>query len=165
MREAGSPGVQEVAFTLATAVAYVQAALDAGLAVDDFAPQLSFFFNAHNNLIEEVAKFRAARRLWARLMRDRFHARDPRSMMLRFHAQTAGSMLTAQQPENNIVRVAVQALGAVLGGCQSLHTNSMDEALARPTQRPVRIAPRTQQTLACQAGVADPVDTRSGPLP
>ena len=162
MREAGSTAVQEVAFTLANAVAYVQAALDAGLAVDDFAPQLSFFFNAHNNLIEEVAKFRAARRLWARLMRDRFHARDPRSMMLRFHAQTAGSMLTAQQPENNIVRVAVQALGAVLGGCQSLHTNSMDEALALPTERAVRIALRTQQILACESGVADTVDPLGG---
>src|SRR2546425_3737032 len=162
MREAGSTAVQEVAFTLANAVAYVQAALDAGLAVDDFAPQLSFFFNAHNNLIEEVAKFRAARRLWARLMRDRFHARDPRSMMLRFHAQTAGSMLTAQQPENNIVRVAVQALAAVLGGCQSLHTNSMDEALALPTERAVRTALRTQQILAHESGVAETADPLGG---
>src|SRR5439155_7827910 len=134
----------EVAFTLANGIAYVQAALDAGLAVDAFAPQLSFFFNAHNNLLEEVAKFRAARRLWARIMRERFHARDPRALALRFHAQTAGSMLTAQQPENNIVRVAVQALAAVLGGCQSLHTNAMDEGVAVPTQRAVRIALRTQ---------------------
>jgi methylmalonyl-CoA mutase N-terminal domain/subunit len=135
IREAGSTAVQEVAFTLANGVAYVQAALDAGLDVDAFAPQLSFFFNAHNDLLEEIAKYRAARRLWARIMRDRFKARDPRSMMLRFHAQTAGSMLTAQQPENNIVRVTVQALAAVLGGCQSLHTNSMDEALSLPTER------------------------------
>src|SRR5213595_2348727 len=134
IREAGATAVQEVAFTLANGLAYVRAALDAGLAVDEFAPQLSFFFNAHNNLVEEVAKFRAARRLWARIMRDTFGARDPRSLALRFHAQTAGSMLTAQQPENNIVRVAVQALAAVLGGCQSLHTNSRDEALALPTE-------------------------------
>src|SRR5439155_991154 len=131
MREAGCTAVQEVAFTLANGMAYVRAALGAGLGVDEFAPQVSFFFNAHNNLIEEVAKFRAARRLWARIMRDEFGARDPRSQALRFHAQTAGSMLTAQQPENNIVRVAVQALAAVLGGCQSLHTNSMDEKVAR----------------------------------
>src|SRR2546426_899661 len=162
MREAGCTAVQEVAFTLANAVAYVQAALSAGLAVDEFAPQLSFFFNAHNNLVEEVAKFRAARRLWARIMRDRFRARDPRSLMLRFHAQTAGSMLTAQQPENNIVRVAVQALAAVLGGCQSLHTNSMDEALALPTERAVRIALRTQQILASESGVADTADPLGG---
>ena len=162
MREAGCTAVQEVAFTLANAVAYVQAAVAAGLDVDTFAPQLSFFFNAHNDLIEEVAKFRAARRLWARLMRDRFKARDPRSLMLRFHAQTAGSMLTAQQPENNIVRVTVQALAAVLGGCQSLHTNSMDEALALPTERAVRIALRTQQILACESGVADTVDPLGG---
>src|SRR5918996_1270109 len=162
MREAGCTAVQEVAFTLANAVAYVQAAVAAGLDVDTFAPQLSFFFNAHNDLIEEVAKFRAARRLWARLMRDRFKARDPRSLMLRFHAQTAGSMLTAQQPENNIVRVTVQALAAVLGGCQSLHTNSMDEALALPTERAVRIALRTQQILASESGVADTVDPLGG---
>jgi methylmalonyl-CoA mutase N-terminal domain/subunit len=162
MREAGSTASQEVAFTLANACAYVQAALDAGLAVDEFAPQLSFFFNAHNNLIEEVAKYRAARRLWARLMRDRFGARDPRSMMLRFHAQTAGSTLTAQQPENNVVRVAVQALAAVLGGCQSLHTNSMDEALALPTENAVRIALRTQQILAYESGVADTADPLGG---
>jgi methylmalonyl-CoA mutase N-terminal domain/subunit len=162
MREAGCTAVQEVAFTLANAVAYVQAAVDAGLDVDSFAPQLSFFFNAHNDLLEEVAKFRAARRLWARLMRERFGARDPRSLMLRFHAQTAGSMLTAQQPENNIVRVTVQALAAVLGGCQSLHTNSMDEALALPTERAVRIALRTQQILAFESGVADTVDALGG---
>jgi methylmalonyl-CoA mutase N-terminal domain/subunit len=162
MREAGSTAVQEVAFTLANGVAYVQAAVEAGLEVDSFAPQLSFFFNAHNDLVEEVAKFRAARRLWARLMRDRFGARDPRSLMLRFHAQTAGSMLTAQQPENNIVRVTVQALAAVLGGCQSLHTNSMDEALALPTERAVRIALRTQQILAFESGVADTVDPLGG---
>jgi methylmalonyl-CoA mutase N-terminal domain/subunit len=162
VREAGCTAAQEVAFTLANGVAYVTAALAAGLEVDTFAPQLSFFFNAHNHLIEEVAKFRAARRLWARLMRERFGARDPRSMMLRFHAQTAGSMLTAQQPENNIVRVTVQALAAVLGGCQSLHTNSMDEALALPTERSVRIALRTQQILAHESGTADTVDPLGG---
>ncbi|HXU88754.1 MAG TPA: methylmalonyl-CoA mutase family protein [Methylomirabilota bacterium] len=162
VREAGCTAVQEVAFTLANGIAYVAAAIAAGLEVDTFAPQLSFFFNAHNHLVEEVAKFRAARRLWARLMRDRFGARDPRSMMLRFHAQTAGSMLTAQQPENNIVRVTVQALAAVLGGCQSLHTNSMDEALALPTERAVRIALRTQQILAHESGVADTVDPLGG---
>ncbi|HXG02207.1 MAG TPA: methylmalonyl-CoA mutase family protein [Candidatus Binatia bacterium] len=162
MREAGCTAVQEVAFTLANAVAYVEAARQAGLGVDEFAPQLSFFFNAHNNLLEEVAKFRAARRLWARLMRDRFGARDPRSQMLRFHAQTAGSMLTAQQPENNIVRVTVQALAAVLGGCQSLHTNSMDEALALPSEQAVRIALRTQQILAYESGVADVADPLGG---
>jgi methylmalonyl-CoA mutase, N-terminal domain len=162
VREAGCTAVQEVAFTLANGIAYVGAAVAAGLEVDTFAPQLSFFFNAHNNLIEEVAKFRAARRLWARVMRDRFGARDPRSMMLRFHAQTAGSMLTAQQPENNIVRVTVQALAAVLGGCQSLHTNSMDEALSLPTERAVRIALRTQQVLAHESGVADTVDPLGG---
>ncbi|MBI2205886.1 MAG: methylmalonyl-CoA mutase [Candidatus Rokubacteria bacterium] len=162
MREAGSTAVQEVAFTLSNAIAYVEAARAAGLAVDAFAPQLSFFFNAHNNLLEEVAKYRAARRLWARIMRDRFGARDPRSMMLRFHVQTAGSTLTAQQPENNIVRVAVQALAAVLGGCQSLHTNSMDEALALPTERAVRIALRTQQILACESGVAETADPLGG---
>jgi methylmalonyl-CoA mutase, N-terminal domain len=133
IREAGATAVQEVAFTLADGIAYVQAALDAGLRVDEFAPQLSFFFNAHNDLLEEIAKYRAARRLWTRIMAERFGAKDPRSLMLRFHAQTAGSSLTAQQPENNIVRVAIQALAAVLGGCQSLHTNSMDEALALPT--------------------------------
>jgi methylmalonyl-CoA mutase, N-terminal domain len=162
MREAGCTAVQEVAFTLANAIAYVEAARGAGLAVDQFAPQLSFFFNAHNNLIEEIAKFRAARRLWARLMRDRFGARDPRSLMLRFHAQTAGSMLTAQQAENNIVRVTVQALAAVLGGCQSLHTNSMDEALSLPSERAVRIALRTQQILAHESGLAETADPLGG---
>jgi methylmalonyl-CoA mutase, N-terminal domain len=162
MREAGCTAVQEVAFTLANGIAYVQAAVDAGLGVDVFAPQLSFFFNAHNSLLEEVAKFRAARRLWAHIMRERFAARDPRSLALRFHAQTAGSMLTAQQPENNIVRVTVQALAAVLGGCQSLHTNSMDEALALPTERAVRIALRTQQILAHESGVADVADSLGG---
>ncbi len=135
IREAGSTAVQEVAFTLADAIAYVEAARTAGLSVDDFAPQLSFFFNAHNGLLEEIAKYRAARRLWAHIMRERFGAKDPRSLLLRFHVQTAGSSLTAQQPENNIVRTAIQALGAVLGGCQSLHTNSMDEALALPNGR------------------------------
>ena len=162
MREAGSTAAQEVAFTLANGIAYVVAAQEAGLKVDEFAPQLSFFFNAHNNLLEEVAKFRAARRLWARIMKDRFDARDPRSRMLRFHAQTAGSMLTAQQPENNIVRVAVQALAAVLGGCQSLHTNSMDEALSLPSEQAVRIALRTQQVLAHESGVADVIDPLGG---
>jgi methylmalonyl-CoA mutase N-terminal domain/subunit len=162
IREAGSTAVQEVAFTLANGIAYVQAALLAGLEADEFAPQLSFFFNAHSNLIEEIAKFRAARRLWARIMRERFLARDPRSWMLRFHAQTAGSMLTAQQPENNIVRVTIQALAAVLGGCQSLHTNSMDEALALPSEAAVRIALRTQQILAHESGVADTVDPLGG---
>ena len=162
VREAGCTAVQEVAFTLANGIAYVEAARRAGLEVDAFAPQLSFFFNAHNNLIEEIAKFRAARRLWARIMRERFGARDPRSQMLRFHAQTAGSMLTAQQPENNVVRVTVQALAAVLGGCQSLHTNSMDEALSLPTERAVRIALRTQQILAHESGVADTVDPLGG---
>jgi methylmalonyl-CoA mutase N-terminal domain/subunit len=162
IREAGSTAVQEVAFTLANAIAYVQAAVDRALAVDDFAPSLSFFFNAHNDFLEEVAKFRAARRLWARIMRDRFGARNPRSMMLRFHTQTAGSTLTAQQPENNIVRVALQALAAVLGGTQSLHTNSLDEALALPTERTVEIALRTQQIIAHESGVAGTVDPLAG---
>jgi methylmalonyl-CoA mutase N-terminal domain/subunit len=162
LREAGSTAAQEVAFTLANGIAYVIAAQEAGLKVDEFAPQLSFFFNAHNNLLEEVGKFRAARRLWARIMKDRFDARDPRSLMLRFHAQTAGSMLTAQQPANNIVRVAVQALAAVLGGCQSLHTNSMDEALSLPSEAAVRTALRTQQVLAHESGVADIVDPLGG---
>jgi methylmalonyl-CoA mutase N-terminal domain/subunit len=162
LREAGSTAAQEVAFTLANGIAYVTAAQEAGLKVDEFAPQLSFFFNAHNNLLEEVAKFRAARRLWARIMKERFAARDPRSLMLRFHAQTAGSMLTAQQPENNIVRVAMQALAAVLGGCQSLHTNSMDEALSLPSEAAVRTALRTQQVLAHESGVADIVDPLGG---
>jgi methylmalonyl-CoA mutase N-terminal domain/subunit len=162
IREAGSTAVQEVAFTLANAIAYVQAALDAGLAVDEFAPRLSFFFNAHNNLLEEVAKFRAARRLWARIMRERFGAQDPRSWRLRFHTQTAGSMLTAQQPENNVVRVALQALAAVLGGTQSLHTNSRDEALSLPTEESVQIALRTQQIIAHESGVADSIDPLGG---
>src|SRR5580765_4540816 len=162
IREAGSTAVQEVAFTLADGIAYVQAALDAGLRVDEFAPQLSFFFNAHNDLLEEIGKYRAARRLWAGIMAERFGAKDPRSLMLRFHAQTAGSSLTAQQPENNIVRVGIQALAAVLGGCQSLHTNSMDEALALPTERAVRIALRTQQVLAHESGVADVADALGG---
>jgi len=162
IREAGSTAVQEVAFTLADGIAYVQAALDAGLRVDEFAPQLSFFFNAHNDLLEEIAKYRAARRLWAKIMTERFGAKDPRSLMLRFHAQTAGSSLTAQQPENNIVRVAIQALAAVLGGCQSLHTNSMDEALALPTEDAALIALRTQQVLANETGVANTVDPVAG---
>jgi methylmalonyl-CoA mutase N-terminal domain/subunit len=162
IREAGSTAVQEVAFTLADGIAYVQAALDAGLGVDEFAPQLSFFFNAHNDLLEEIAKYRAARRLWAGIMAERFGAKDPRSLMLRFHAQTAGSSLTAQQPENNIVRVAIQALAAVLGGCQSLHTNSMDEALALPTEDAALIALRTQQILANETGVTNTVDPVAG---
>jgi methylmalonyl-CoA mutase N-terminal domain/subunit len=162
IREAGSTAVQEVAFTLADGIAYVQAALDAGLSIDEFAPQLSFFFNAHNDLLEEIAKFRAARRLWAQIMAERFDAKDPRSLMLRFHAQTAGSSLTAQQPENNIVRVAIQALAAVLGGCQSLHTNSLDEALALPTEDSALIALRTQQILAQETGVANTVDPVAG---
>src|SRR3989441_4929999 len=162
VREAGSTAVQEVAFTLSNAISYVQAALDAGLDIDAFAGRLSFFFNSHNNLFEEVAKFRAARRMWAHIMRDRFHARDPRSMMLRFHTQTAGSTLTAQQPDNNIVRTAYQALAAVLGGTQSLHTNSKDEALSLPTEEAVRVALRTQQILGYESGVADVVDPLAG---
>jgi methylmalonyl-CoA mutase N-terminal domain/subunit len=162
IREAGSTAVQEVAFTMADAIAYVQAALDAGLDVDEFAGQLSFFFNAHNNFLEEVAKFRAARRLWAHLMKDRFGAKKPASWMLRFHTQTGGSTLTAQQPENNVVRVTLQALAAVLGGTQSLHTNSMDEALWLPTEKSVRVALRTQQVIASESGVADTVDPLAG---
>ncbi len=162
MREAGSTAVQEVAFTLANGLAYVQAALDRGLAVDDFAPRLSFFFNAHNNFLEEVAKFRAARRLWAELMRERFAPKDPRSLWLRFHTQTAGSTLTAQQPMNNVVRVAVQALAAVCGGTQSLHTNSLDEALGLPTQEAAGLALRTQQVIAHESGVADVADPLGG---
>ena len=162
IREAGSTAVQEVAFTLADGIAYVEAALEAGLGIDEFAPQLSFFFNAHNDLLEEIAKYRAARRLWARIMTERFGARDARSLMLRFHAQTAGSSLTAQQPENNIVRVAIQALAAVLGGCQSLHTNSLDEALALPTEDSALIALRTQQILAHETGVTNTVDPVAG---
>jgi methylmalonyl-CoA mutase N-terminal domain/subunit len=162
IREAGSTEVQEVAFTLANAIAYVEAAIAAGLAVDDFAPQLSFFFNAHNEFLMQIAKFRAARRLWARTMRDRFKAQDPRSQMLRFHAQTAGSSLTAQQPENNVVRVGLQCLAAVLGGCQSLHANSMDEALALPTESAALVALRTQQIIAYETGVANTVDPVAG---
>jgi methylmalonyl-CoA mutase N-terminal domain/subunit len=162
IREAGSTAAQEVAFALADAIAYVDAAIAAGLAVDEFAPRLSFFFNAHNDLLEEIGKYRAARRLWAHLMRDRFGAKKPESMMLRFHVQTAGSSLTAQQPENNIVRVAIQALGAVLGGCQSLHTNAMDEALALPTEDAALLALRTQQIIAHETGVANTVDPVGG---
>lgn len=162
IREAGSTAVQEVAFTLANGIAYVQAAVDAGLNVDDCAGQLSFFFNAHNNFLEEIAKFRAARRMWAQIMRERFNAQKPGSWMLRFHTQTAGSTLTAQQPENNVVRVALQALAAVLGGTQSLHTNSMDEALWLPTEKSVRVALRTQQIIAFESGVADSIDPLAG---
>src|SRR5687767_2529322 len=162
IREAGSTAAQEVAFTLADGICYVQAAIDVGLDVDNFAPRLSFFFNSHNNLLEEIAKFRAARRLWARIMKDRFKARDPKSLMLRFHTQTAGSTLTAQQPEVNVVRTTIQALAAVLGGTQSLHTNSMDEALSLPTENAARIALRTQQVIAHESGVADTVDPLAG---
>ncbi len=162
IREAGSTAVQEVAFTLANGIAYVEAALKAGLNIDDFAGQLSFFFNAHNNLLEEVAKFRTARRMWARIMRERFKAQKPSSWQLRFHTQTAGSTLTAQQPENNVVRVTLQALSAVLGGTQSLHTNSMDEALWLPTEKSVRVALRTQQVIAYESGVADSIDPLAG---
>jgi methylmalonyl-CoA mutase N-terminal domain/subunit len=162
MREAGSTAAQEIAFTLADGMTYVQAAVDAGLDIDRFAPRLSFFFNAHNNFLEEVAKFRAARRLWARIMRDHFRAKNPRSWMLRFHTQTAGSTLTAQQPENNIVRTAIQALSAVLGGTQSLHTNGYDEALALPTEEAARIALRTQQIIATESGVANTIDPFAG---
>lgn len=162
IREAGSTAVQEVAFTLADGIAYVQAAIDAGLDVDAFAPRLSFFFNAHLNFFEEIAKFRAARRLWAKIMKERFGAKDPRSMMLRFHTQTAGCTLTAQQPDVNIMRVAFQALSAVLGGTQSLHTNSRDEALALPSESSVLIALRTQQVIGYEIGVADTVDPLAG---
>jgi methylmalonyl-CoA mutase N-terminal domain/subunit len=162
MREAGSTAVQEVAFTLGNGIAYVEAAIRAGLDVDQFAPRLSFFFNAHNNFLEEVAKFRAARRMWAKIMRDRFKAKNPKSWMLRFHAQTAGSTLTAQQPENNIVRTAIQAMAAVLGGTQSLHTNSYDEALALPTEASARIALRTQQVIAFESGAPLTVDPLAG---
>ncbi|MCC6615371.1 MAG: methylmalonyl-CoA mutase family protein [Anaerolineae bacterium] len=162
IREAGSTAAQEVAFTLANGIAYVQAALAAGLDVDDFAPQLSFFFNAHNQFLEEVAKFRAARRLWAQIMRERFGALKPESWKLRFHTQTGGSTLTAQQPVNNVARVAIQALSAVLGGTQSLHTNSMDEALALPTAQAAQVALRTQQIIAYETGVADTVDPLAG---
>jgi len=162
IREAGSTAAQEIAFTLADAIAYVQAAVDRGLNVDEFAPRIGFFFNSHNEFLEEVAKFRAARRLWAQTMRDRFGARDPRSQMLRFHAQTAGSSLTAQQPEVNIVRTTIQALAAVLGGAQSLHTNSMDEALGLPTENAARIALRTQQVIGYESGVSDTADALAG---
>jgi methylmalonyl-CoA mutase N-terminal domain/subunit len=162
IREAGSTAVQEVAFTLADGITYVEAAVAAGLEIDHFAPRISFFFNSHNNLLEEIAKFRAARRLWARIMRDRFKARDPRSLMLRFHTQTAGSSLTAQQPEVNVVRTTIQALAAVLGGTQSLHTNSMDEALALPTEATARVALRTQQVIAYESGVAETADPLAG---
>ncbi len=162
MREAGSTAVQEVAFTLGNGIAYVEAAMRAGLDVDKFAPRLSFFFNAHNNFLEEVAKFRAARRMWARIMREKFKAKNPKSWMLRFHTQTAGSTLTAQQPENNIVRTAIQAMAAVLGGTQSLHTNSYDEALALPTEQSARIALRTQQVIAYESGAPQTVDPLAG---
>jgi methylmalonyl-CoA mutase, N-terminal domain len=162
IREAGSTAAQEVAFTLADGIAYVEAAVKAGLGVDGFGPRLSFFFNAHNDLFEEVAKFRAARRLWARIMRERFGARDPKSLMLRFHTQTGGSTLTAQQPDNNVARVTIQALAAVLGGTQSLHTNSRDEALALPSEDSVRIALRTQQIVAYESGAAETVDPLAG---
>lgn len=162
IREAGSTAAQEIAFTLADGIAYVDAAISVGLKVDDFAPRLSFFFNSHLNLLEEVAKFRAARRLWAKIMKERFGAKNPKSLMLRFHTQTAGSTLTAQQPEVNIVRTTIQALAAVLGGTQSLHTNSMDEALSLPTESAARIALRTQQVIAHESGVADIVDALAG---
>ncbi|MGP4072413.1 acyl-CoA mutase large subunit family protein [Piscibacillus sp. B03] len=162
IREAGSTAVQEVAFTLANGMAYVKAAIESGLDVDEFAPRLAFFFNAHNNFFEEAAKFRAARRIWAKIMKEKFNAKDEKSLRLRFHTQTGGSTLTAQQPDNNIVRVALQALSAVLGGTQSLHTNSRDEALALPTEESARIALRTQQIIAHESGVADTVDPLAG---
>jgi methylmalonyl-CoA mutase N-terminal domain/subunit len=162
IREAGSTAVQEVAFTLANGLAYVEAALARGLGIDEFAPRISFFFNAHNDFLEEVAKFRAARRLWAELVRERFAPRDPRSLWLRFHTQTAGSTLTAQQPLNNVVRVAVQALAAVCGGTQSLHTNALDEALGLPTEESARLALRTQQVIAHESGIADLADPLGG---
>jgi methylmalonyl-CoA mutase N-terminal domain/subunit len=162
IREAGSTAAQEIAFTLSDGIAYVEAALGAGLNVDDFAARLSFFFNVHNNFLEEIAKFRAARRLWARIMRERFGAKDPRSMMLRTHAQTAGSSLTAQQPDNNVVRTTIQALAAVLGGTQSLHTNGRDEALSLPTEDSARLALRTQQVIAYESGVSDTIDPLAG---
>ncbi len=162
IREAGATAIQEIAFTLANGIAYVDAAVKKGLDLDKFAPRLSFFFNAHNDLFEEIAKFRAARRLWAKIMKERFGAKDPKSMMLRFHTQTAGCTLTAQQPDNNIVRVAIQALAAVLGGTQSLHTNSRDEALSLPSQESVRIALRTQQIIAYESGITETVDPMAG---
>jgi methylmalonyl-CoA mutase N-terminal domain/subunit len=162
IREAGSTAIQEVAFTLANGIAYVEAAIAAGLEVDRFAPRLSFFFNAHNNLMEEVAKFRAARSLWAHIMRDRFGATAPRAMALRFHAQTGGSTLTAQQPRNNVVRVAVQVLAAALGGAQSIHSNGFDEALALPTEESAKLALRTQQVIAAESGITETVDPLGG---
>jgi methylmalonyl-CoA mutase N-terminal domain/subunit len=162
IREAGSTAVQELAFTFANAITYAQAAIDRGLQFDSFAPRLSFFFNTHNDFLEEIAKFRAARRIWARIAKERFHSTNPRSMMLRFHAQTAGSTLTAQQPDNNVVRVALQALAAVLGGAQSLHTNSKDEALALPTADAARLALRTQQIIAWESGITNTVDPVGG---
>jgi methylmalonyl-CoA mutase, N-terminal domain len=162
IREAGSTAVQEIAFTLANAIAYVQAAIDAGLDVDEFGPRLSFFWNGHNHFFEEVAKFRASRRMWHRIMTERFHAKDPRSTMLRFHTQTGGSTLTAQQPVNNVVRVALQALAAVMGGTQSLHTNGYDEALSLPTEEAARLALRTQQVIGFEAGVCDTPDPLAG---
>jgi methylmalonyl-CoA mutase N-terminal domain/subunit len=162
IREAGSTAVQEIAFTIANGIAYVEAALAAGLDVDAFAPRLSFFWNAHNNLFEEVAKFRASRRMWAKIMTERFGAKDKRSTLLRFHTQTGGSTLTAQQPENNIVRVTVQAMAAVLGGTQSLHTNGFDEALGLPTERAAKVALRTQQIVGYESGMADTVDPLAG---
>jgi methylmalonyl-CoA mutase N-terminal domain/subunit len=162
IREAGSTAVQELAFTLSNAIAYVNAAIDAGLEVDEFAPRLSFFFNAHNDLFQEVAKYRAARRMWASIMRDRFGATNERSLKLRFHTQTAGSSLTAQQADNNVVRTTVQAISAALGGTQSLHTNAFDEALALPTERSARIALRTQQILASEGGLTETVDPLAG---
>jgi methylmalonyl-CoA mutase N-terminal domain/subunit len=161
-REKGCSAVQEVAFTLSSGIAYVQAAIDAGLSVDEFAPRLAFFFNGHNNVFQEVAKFRAARRMWAHIMKDRFGASNPKATMLRFHTQTGGVTLTAQQPENNIVRVALQGFAAVCGGTQSLHTNGFDEALALPTERAAKIALRTQQVLAHESGAADTVDPFAG---
>src|SRR5688500_1908133 len=162
MREAGSTAVQEVAFTIADGIAYAQAAIDAGLDVDDFAPRLSFFFACHMNFFEEIAKFRAARRLWATVMKDRFNAQNEKSMMLRFHTQTGGATLTAQQPENNIVRTAFEALAAVLGGTQSLHTNSMDETYSLPTEKAVKLALRTQQIIAEETEVAHVIDPLAG---
>jgi methylmalonyl-CoA mutase N-terminal domain/subunit len=162
IREAGSTALQELAFTLADGFAYVEAGMKAGLDVDDFAPRLSFFFNAHNDFFEEIAKYRAARRIWAREMKEKYKAKDPRSWLLRFHTQTAGCSLTAQQPENNIVRTAFQALSAIMGGTQSLHTNSMDETYALPTEKAVRIALRTQQLIAHESGAANAIDPLAG---
>jgi len=162
IREAGSTAAQELAFTFGNAIAYVEAAVQRGLQIDSFGPRLSFFFNAHNDFFEEIAKYRAARRMWARIAKDRFGAKNPRSMMMRFHAQTAGSSLTAQQPDNNVIRVALQALAAILGGAQSLHTNSKDEALSLPTADAARLALRTQQIIACESGIANTVDPLGG---